>query len=361
MGFLRILLAYGVLAEHSEVPFIVGSYTAVQAFFIVSGFYMSLILSGRYSSVHKFFSSRAMRLFPVYWAAVISAVIWYIVAAAFFETETLAFDGIGKFVDANILIQIWYLTSNLFFVGSDVGFHFLWGDLPAIYYILMPPVWTLSLEVLFYLLCPLLMGWRSRYLLLLIVGALGLRVLGYSTGLDGDPWHARFFPFEIAFFVAGILSHRVYCVILNRHGFTRELNMISFAAILSTFLIAIFFYPLANALGLPKLYGLHDYILSLLFYALILISLPMLFHWTRHNRWDRYIGEYSYTVYLFHYVFVEIFINADLAEKWNVNGLLIVSLLTFTHAALANHFIQFPLDRLRHRLFKPMGGIYRAT
>lgn len=53
MGLIRILLAISVIASHSDALFgfnFVGGGLAVQAFFMISGFYMALILSGKYNA-----------------------------------------------------------------------------------------------------------------------------------------------------------------------------------------------------------------------------------------------------------------------------------------------------------------------
>lgn len=51
MGLIRILLAISVIIAHTESILgfnMVGGTLAVQAFFIISGFYMALILSEKY-------------------------------------------------------------------------------------------------------------------------------------------------------------------------------------------------------------------------------------------------------------------------------------------------------------------------
>ena len=69
MGTLRLLLAIGVIAEHAGIAIGVGSFTAVEAFFMLSGFYMSLILSNGTYRTLPFYLSRALRIFPVFWLA----------------------------------------------------------------------------------------------------------------------------------------------------------------------------------------------------------------------------------------------------------------------------------------------------
>ncbi len=53
MGLLRIILAISVLISNSTPNFglkFIGGVMAVETFFIISGFYMSLILNEKYSS-----------------------------------------------------------------------------------------------------------------------------------------------------------------------------------------------------------------------------------------------------------------------------------------------------------------------
>lgn len=53
MGLIRILLAISVIIAHSESIFgldMVGGVIAVQSFFMISGFYMALVLTEKYTS-----------------------------------------------------------------------------------------------------------------------------------------------------------------------------------------------------------------------------------------------------------------------------------------------------------------------
>ena len=68
MGMLRVALAMAVVLSHlplATLQFMSGG-LAVQGFFIVSGFYMALVLDGKYKDVGLFYSNRLLRLFPTY-------------------------------------------------------------------------------------------------------------------------------------------------------------------------------------------------------------------------------------------------------------------------------------------------------
>jgi len=78
MGIIRLILALTVVAAHSTAIFgstLVGGKIAVQSFYIISGFYMSLILNekyvGKFNSYFLFLSNRFLRLFPIFWVVLI--------------------------------------------------------------------------------------------------------------------------------------------------------------------------------------------------------------------------------------------------------------------------------------------------
>lgn len=78
MGFLRLYLAICVLIVHTGIPplpwVLHDGYEAVEIFFMISGFYMSLIAL-KYHSVKQFYTSRFLRIFIPYWMIVAIVVL----------------------------------------------------------------------------------------------------------------------------------------------------------------------------------------------------------------------------------------------------------------------------------------------
>lgn len=219
MGLLRLLLALGVVTEHAGNTYFIGSYTAVQIFFMISGFYMELIFSsGKYRSANQFYASRIARLFPVYWLALVTGVVVAYTVYAWSGTNsaiTLLAGRLSELQATNTPVFVWALFSNVFLLLAD----FAWfmpnidGQHPT-QLLVQPPVWTLALELYFYALCPLLTRVRTVGLVALLGVFVSARVLGYQLGLDVNPYHARFFPFELTFFISGMLAYRLYA---NKH------------------------------------------------------------------------------------------------------------------------------------------------
>lgn len=91
MGVLRLLLAVSVIAAHAGPLFgtsmLPGNF-AVETFFMISGFYMSLILSEKYcgpGAIWKFYSNRYLRLYPTYFIIVIATWAWFFVVWAWLK------------------------------------------------------------------------------------------------------------------------------------------------------------------------------------------------------------------------------------------------------------------------------------
>jgi peptidoglycan/LPS O-acetylase OafA/YrhL len=83
MGTVRTVLALLVALSHmawadtaTQHPLTGGAMMAVNLFFIISGFYMALILRTKYvGDVRAFYVARALRLYPLYWVVVVVSLI----------------------------------------------------------------------------------------------------------------------------------------------------------------------------------------------------------------------------------------------------------------------------------------------
>jgi len=89
MGLIRILLAITVVVGHSGSTLFgytfVGGSIAVQTFYIISGFYMALILNEKYTgkkSYSLFITNRFLRLYPVYWIVLFLSLIMVVFSIA---------------------------------------------------------------------------------------------------------------------------------------------------------------------------------------------------------------------------------------------------------------------------------------
>ncbi len=80
MGLMRFLLAMAVVVTHigpDAADFaLIPANLAVEVFFAISGFYMSLILTAKYQDRTTFYVNRFLRLYPVYLIVSIATWAW---------------------------------------------------------------------------------------------------------------------------------------------------------------------------------------------------------------------------------------------------------------------------------------------
>jgi peptidoglycan/LPS O-acetylase OafA/YrhL len=185
VGTVRLYLALSVVAAHLwgyvPAPMVTG-YLAVIMFFIISGFYMSMIINERYAKLplRTFYLSRALRLYPVY-AAVLLATVWF---GYYAELPTVFMK--SPFANATM-------------IGIDV----IDANHRAV-----PQAWTISIELEFYLIAPFLVGRSIKLGLAAVVGLIILRLLFLPYDYAG--WRYGFAPAVWCFFLLGHVSHRLW-------------------------------------------------------------------------------------------------------------------------------------------------------
>src|SRR5262249_10852274 len=135
-----------------------------------------------------------------------------------------------------------------------------------------------------YALAPFLVRRHSLVLVAIIVATYVLRSVTAAYGFSGSGVAYRFFPFEIGLFLAGVLSHRVYAYVHSRGVMRCSVSLAIGATLICTVLIQQYVDSLDN----------HK------FYILVVVALPALFDLSRRFRWDSWLGELSYPIYLAH-------------------------------------------------------------
>ncbi|WP_354677880.1 acyltransferase family protein [Cupriavidus plantarum] len=311
MGSFRLLLAIAVVVAHSAPLFglqLTGGAVAVQAFYIVSGFYVSLILNEKYepgaAGTRLFYSNRFLRIYPIYWTVLLASI-----ALSFVErwqpgihtTGTLD-NLIRDFPGLSLGGKLYILVTNVSLVGMDWG-NFLRFDgghiqatvnafqhRPRAYEMdFVPQAWTLGVEVVVYLIAPFLFRRSVPVLAAIVALTTAARAYAFHLGLTEDPWTYRFFQFELGLFVLGSIAYRVYKAdtILNQ----RYAGWICLAAVLGL----TFYFPHLSAAP-SVIPGFQAG--QLLYLLAVFIGIPAIFQLTKTNKTDRWIGELSYPVYL---------------------------------------------------------------
>jgi peptidoglycan/LPS O-acetylase OafA/YrhL len=364
MGILRILLAISVVLAHSSSIFgfsLVGGQIAVQAFYIISGFYMSLILNEKYIGVNNsyklFISNRLLRLYPIYWTILLLTIL-YSVAISFyskgnylgnFEPYYVNFEkmSFGSFILLLFTNLFLFLQDTIMFLGLDTstGNLFFTSNFrqttPQLYtFLFIEQAWTVGVEITFYLIAPFLVKRKPKIIILLILLSFILRaVLYFHFGLKNDPWTYRFFPTELVFFLLGTISYWIYKK-LQTLEVNNTFNKLIWVAILA-FTLGYSFLPMEAK--------------SYLYLITFFISLPFIFIYTKTSKIDSYIGELSYPIYISHNL-VKVVITSIKLPMIGGKGL-VLTLLTIIFSIVLNELLTKKIEKIRQKRIIPNPSI----
>ncbi len=344
MGSIRTLLALTVVLCHSpwlDGLFFVGGRNAVQIFYVISGFLISyLILEKKsYPTIKSFYLSRWLRIWPLYMVVALLSLILNRHFTDFYRSLPL---------DATLLLAL----SNVVIFGQDMimfmaiehgnlifSKDFRTSEILLFQGLIISPAWSLSLELVFYLVAPFIL--HRRWLVIsLLMASLALRIAIVNMGFGNtDPWTYRFFPTELAVFLLGALSHQVLMPIYKK-WFKANLNTISSCG---TWLFILF------TITFNRIFQNVDQNLSsataILTFALVV---PLTFLFTVKNKWDTKIGELSYPIYIGHALVL--FLVGKYFPRMGVTD---VFYLTMANVIFSITFAVF-LNYLADKFFEPI-------
>lgn len=313
MGFLRLILAIAVVIAHSGSLFgfrFTGGLVAVEVFFIISGFYMTMILDKKYvgkGSYALFLSNRFLRLYPIFWVVLLLTIVasissyvfvgnWlklspYIQYITILKPETILFQiatNIALFgQDLVMFLGVSKETGEMYFthdfrISSPMFYEFLF----------VPQAWTLGVELVFYLMAPFIVRRSNLFIVFLITLSISVRAFTYFyLGYINDPWTYRFFPSELALFLLGTVSYRLY----DRYKI-QDRVVLGFDP--SKVIVSLFFLILVFYQYIPHIVGW-------VFYGFCCLSIPFVFKTSRSSKIDSRIGELSYPIYISHILVIK--------------------------------------------------------
>lgn len=273
MGTYRFLLAIAVALSHMGATFSGGhnpGVVAVISFFLISGFVMTGLVRSYYFDYHKvsmFYLDRLARILPQYlFFSALAAATYFLFNISSPYLSAISFAGIV----ANLLV----IPLNFFMYSQTIaGCTFI------------PQAWSLGLELIFYLLFPVILingrrnVWLVCSLLIWFVAALGV--------VNTDVWGYRLLPGTLFIFLLGS------CIFDNR---TPSLKHPAVAVSALMVACAALFYGLGQ-MALPYNF---EVMLGLS------VGVPALFLLSRceRNKWDDWLGNLSYGIFLCHFLVI---------------------------------------------------------
>ena len=362
MGFVRLILAISVVIAHSQ-PFLgeiylVGGLVSVQVFFIISGFYMAMVLDKKYNirgGYRLFIGNRFLKLFPMYWVVLLLTVA---ICAVSFEVTGNAYKLAPylKYLNVQPLETLFFeIATNVLLFAQDVvmflglnqenGSMYFTHDFrkvsqPLFHFLLVPQAWSLGIELVFYLIAPFIVRKHAGLIVLFILLSCLLRIFIYKyMGYTNDPWTYRLFPTELALFLFGVLAFRLYKTRIFQHHWNS--NFIK-AFLLVVYVLILFFYQ--DVAHFYTQFGFVSYHWT--FYLYTALMLPFIFECTKSLTWDRWIGELSYPVYISHILVIMIVRDmAKVDNYWSEISLL----LTLLFSLLLVVYVSSPIEKIRQK------------
>jgi peptidoglycan/LPS O-acetylase OafA/YrhL len=366
MGLIRLVLALSVVIWH--IPKRTGAWidasVAVLLFFVISGFYMALVIGERCALVERrgwrrqFYASRFFRIFPTYLVMVAVMVAWFWYTAS----PNVFGGGVGQAGSSRLLLVI----LNLAIIGQDFfeavvnsvaqGEHNALAArsasaMPAGFFdaqfMLVGQAWSLASELLFYAAVPFVVRSLRRTLVLFAIG-LGVRLLViFGLGFSSHVWGYNFFPSTFCLFMLGSLGYHLYLRVkgwrgAGRIGAAALIAMAVFAAVSVARFKGVLLVDRATGFDTPRVY---------LAFVSFAAALPFIFALTRASKLDRMIGELSYPLYIVHGLVIGLVFFFWERPQGSLPWEIVAGALSVVAAAAMFLVVDLPVDRWRHRRF----------
>jgi peptidoglycan/LPS O-acetylase OafA/YrhL len=325
---LRLVLAAIVVLVHSYdlsgfhgLDWIVGVFSstkAVQAFFIVSGFLIFMSYE-RSSSIMSYARKRFWRIYPAYFVVIVLSAFGLVLVTT------------SGFSDYFSFAWVKYLLANLTFLN------FIQPSLPGVfeankYQAVNGALWTLKLEIMFYVLVPVLVALCRRFShlsVLVVVYCLSVAYALLMSELAARTGHGyyvelgRQLPGQLAYFVSG--------------GFLYYFLPLFERRVVAFVIAAVAVLGIAQFHSLPLLEPL-----ALAIVVLFLALFPYV------GKFGKY-GDFSYGTYIIHFPILQIFLFEGWFRNETPQFMAAVSIVVALGAIALWHLVESKLiGRARH-------------
>lgn len=318
-AFMVFLVHAHVLSERHELAALshwLSAELAVESFFVVSG-YLVFMSFEKSVSTADYFEKRTRRIYPAYFAVVVVA------ALAGLALTRLP---LGEYLSAGTLR---YLAANLAFLN------FLAPELPGVFWgnpitAVNGALWTLKIEVMFYLCVPVIAALGARLgrggvLAAIYVASVCYAILfehlARETGRELYVQLGRQLPGQLAYFVAGAWGYYFFERVRRRWAILAPAALLALLLPLPR--------PIALALD-PAALGI------------LVVYLAMGFQWL--GNFGRH-GDLSYGIYIIHFPILQTLVSLGAFKAAPYGALVLAAALVLGGAYASWHLIEKPFLR----------------
>lgn len=332
-GAYRTFLALLVVVMHiGGIPSL-GVY-AVFGFYCLSGYLMTFIMQENYgytvSGVLRYGINRILRIYPVYWISIIFSFLLLVLLGHSYVTD---------YHDSM------FMPSGLRQVFSNLAIFFPLRENPR----LTPPAWALTVEIFFYILIALGISRKKSVTLVWLTLSILFHVIAL---LPQNNWGRYFSPMAASLpFSSGALIYHF------RSDIVRFVDKISPKSNILAPLILVFLFFLNWSIGIIT--GREN---DIFFYSnhLICVAMVAVLHVPSQSpplnkRLDKFLGDLSYPIYLFHYQVGLVVMALCSVAGYNVQRpsiplMLLTIPLVILVSWLVNVFIERPIESIRKKV-----------
>lgn len=349
-GGLRFVFALAVIVTHiGGIEVLAG--IAVWGFFMLSGFLMTGVLNKKYGfsgvGLSRFFTSRAIRLFPGFWLVSLLSLIMVVAFRDYVDPRSISTALVVPSIFRDVVANITIIGHTTFGLGR-------------IEHALIPSAWAIDVEIWMYVVSALFLSKNiHRAKLLMILLLILFPVLWYiakhliangEVDLGGQLIYS-FLPTALMPYTIGIwiwFSHDCWNDRLSRINRTHLVISASAYLLFTSLVVSRYSVTAAYVLSLPAL-------------ALLILALSL----SRRGRLDDILGQLSYPMYLTHipcaYFFVVMaqgrqvqglyyYNQVDRYFHFTLSGFFGVAALTLVISAIITVMVERPMEQIRHTL-----------
>ncbi|HWH87752.1 MAG TPA: acyltransferase [Pseudomonas sp.] len=315
MGAYRLLLAVVVAVSHMGKTFmgLNPGVVAVISFLIISGFVMTSLIERNYKAPGKiglFYADRVLRLYPQF-------LFYFFASCAVIHFLLPGTPQAAELTSSNIAASLAMVPLGFYMFGATGA-----G--------ILPPAWSLGLEMCFYLVIPFLVIFKARGVSFVLSVAVFIPAcLGF---INTDLYGYRLLPGVLFIFLCGSYLFRPQPKGLMIAAGTTVVAALVFLAIMAGLIerkpsnaeVA-----LGIALGIPAVYMLTR---------------------LKFHKADEFLGNISYGVFLNHFVVIYFLHGLRPIATFDVRTVATVLLLSLLLSVGSYYFVERPALKLRHAL-----------
>lgn len=309
--FLRYFFAFMLIVAHfctltniDQLFFISGG-LRVKAFFVITGFLVSFSFIRRNGNLKSYFMKRFVRIVPAYLCTIVFCFLIGLWLTDLSAGSFLSSSSSWRYLAVNAMMLNW--------LQPDLPGVFLANPLPQ----MNGALWSMKLEVLFYIIVPMLLFLAAKWGKRLLLPILFVAVVGSYSFLQVQ---GQYFTF----FIGGM----TVLLLFQYHSYLKYLIWVCVPLMVLPYMVN---YPLLEqCIG-----SLEPYL-----FAITLVGVAYILSFLS---FFRRLDNITYGLYLYHFPVIQVLVHYRLHERSIVLTLILAVLITAILATLSWKLIEQPL------------------